>query len=86
MTERSVAPSGGEDLFDKYAKGIRIIVEGAQIDTGQTPKEVVWTRNKAQLYHYQTEVEKKHPVPILFIYALLNRPYCLDLIPGNSFI
>ena len=86
MTGRSVAPSGGEDLLDKYTKGLRIIVEGAQIDTGQTPKEVVWSRNKAKLYHYQSEEEKKYPVPILFIYALLNRPYCLDLMPGNSFI
>jgi polyhydroxyalkanoate synthase len=86
MTGRSVAPSGGEDLLDKYTKGLRIIVEGAQIDTGQTPKEIVWSRNKAKLYHYQSEEEKKYPVPILFIYALLNRPYCLDLMPGNSFI
>ena len=86
MTGESVAPSGGEDLSDKYTKGLRIIVEGAQIDTGQTPKEIVWSRNKAKLYHYQGEGEKKHPIPVLFIYALLNRPYCLDLMPGNSFI
>ncbi len=86
MTERTVAPPDAEKLFDKYSRGIRIIVEGAQTDTGQTPKEVVWTRNKAKLYHYQTEAEKKYRVPILLIYALFNRPYVLDLMPGNSFI
>ena len=85
MAEKT-APAVGENLFDKYAKGARILVEGAKTNTGQTPKEVVWSKNKAKLYHYEPGREKKHPVPILFIYALLNRSYCLDLMPGNSFI
>ncbi len=85
MTEQ-VTPSGMEDFFDKYSKGMSIVIEGAQAETGQTPKEVVWTKNKASLYHYQTEAEKKHPVPILIVYALINRPYVLDLMPGNSLV
>ncbi len=79
-------PSEAEDLFDKYSKGMRILVEGAQADTGQTPKATVWTKNKARLYRYEPEREKKYPVPILIVYALINRPYVLDLIPGNSLI
>ena len=86
MTQESAVPSSLEDLFDKYAEGIKIITQGAEADTGQTPKEVIWTKNKARLYHYQTETEKKHPVPILLIYALVNRSYILDLMPGNSFV
>ena len=85
MTEQ-IAPSGMEDFFDKYSKGMSIVVEGAQAETGQTPKEIVWTKNKAKLYHYQTEAGQKHPVPILIVYALINRPYVLDLMPGNSLI
>ena len=85
MTEQ-VTPSGMEDFFDKYSKGMSIVIEGAQAETGQTPKEVVWTKNKASLYHYQTEAEKKHPVPILIVYALINRPYVLELMPGNSLV
>lgn len=86
MSEGRAVSSNGGDLFDKYSKGLRIVLEGAQTDTGRTPKKVIWSRNKAKLYHYQTEREKRYPVPILFVYALLNRPYCLDLMPGNSFI
>jgi polyhydroxyalkanoate synthase subunit PhaC len=87
MTEqRSAVPSEVEDFLGKYSRGMQIVLEGAQAETGQTPKEVVWTKNKAKLYHYQTEAEKKHPVPILIVYALINRPYVLDLLPGNSFI
>src|SRR3954468_13523068 len=81
-----VIPSDTENFFDKYSAGMRVVVEGAQADTGQTPKEVVWTKNKARLYRYEPSAEKKHPVPILMVYALINRPYVLDLLPGNSFI
>src|ERR671911_300140 len=79
-------PADVENFFDKYSRGMRIVVEGAQADTGQTPKETIWTKNKARLYHYAPNAEKKHPVPILMVYALINRPYILDLMPGNSFI
>src|SRR5215208_1746992 len=79
-------PADVENFFDKYSRGMKIVVEGAQADTGQTPKETVWTKNKAKLYHYAPNAEKKHPVPILIVYALINRPYILDLMPGNSFI
>lgn len=53
---------------------------------GQTPKEVVWTKGKAKLYRYQAAGQRKHATPILMIYALINRPYILDLTPGNSLI
>jgi len=55
---------------------------------GQTPKEVVWTLNKAKLYRYISTVpaEKRHPVPLLLVFALMNRPSILDLRPGHSFV
>jgi polyhydroxyalkanoate synthase subunit PhaC len=81
-----VIPSDAVNFFDKYSAGMRVVVEGAQADTGQTPKEVVWTKNKAKLYRYQPSAETKYSVPILMVYALINRPYVLDLLPGNSFI
>jgi len=54
----------------------------------QTPKEVIWTLNKAKLYRYVPMVpeEKLHPVPLLLVFALMNRPYILDLRPGHSFV
>ena len=82
----SVLPKEVENFFDKYQRGLRIVTEGAQAETGLTPKETIWTKNKAKLYHYQPGVEKKYSTPILIVYALINRPYVLDLIPGNSLI
>ena len=54
----------------------------------QTPKELIWSLNKAKLYRYVPVVpkEKRHPVPLLLVFALMNRPYILDLRPGHSFV
>src|SRR5215472_18541943 len=81
----SIAPDF-ESALKKYRTGMQIILEGAQAETGQTPKEVVWTKNKARLYHYKPVVKDAYPVPLLLVYALINRPYVLDLMPGNSLI
>ena len=53
---------------------------------GQTPKEIIWKKNKAILYRYQPAKEKTKKVPMLMIYALINKPYILDLAPGSSLI
>src|SRR5271169_5829866 len=54
----------------------------------QTPKELVWTLNKAKLYRYIPVVpqEQRHRVPLMLVFALMNRPYILDLRPGHSFV
>ncbi|CAA9458621.1 MAG: Polyhydroxyalkanoic acid synthase [uncultured Rubrobacteraceae bacterium] len=87
MAERRGAlPPELEETFEKYAEGARIMFEGARARTGQTSKEEIWAKNKARLYRYAPGAEKKYPVPILMIYALINKPYVLDLLPGNSLI
>jgi polyhydroxyalkanoate synthase len=87
MADHPTPPPGSADsASDAYATGMRILLEGARIATGQTPKEVIWTKNKARLYHYQASAPKRFATPILLVYALINRPYVLDLRPGNSLV
>ena len=54
----------------------------------QTPKECIWTLNKAKLYRYVPVVpeEKRHKVPLFLVFAIMNRPHVLDLRPGHSFV
>lgn len=54
--------------------------------TGCSPKESIWSKNKSQLYHYRSSSERKYRTPILLIYALINKPYVLDLAPGYSLV
>src|SRR5215218_2118247 len=72
--------------FRKYATGTHLVVHGTEIETGLTPKEMLWQRGEAKLYHYEPTQQKKYSVPILIVYALILRPYILDLVPGNSFV
>ena len=60
--------------------------EPADIPTGTTPRDVVWTRNKTTLYRYRALAPREHATPVLLVYALINRPYILDLRPENSFV
>lgn len=52
---------------------------------GATPREVVWTHRKTTLYRYRSS-DRRHAVPILLVFALINRPDIFDLRPGNSFV
>lgn len=54
----------------------------------QTPKDAIWSLNKATLYRYRptVPVAERHPVPLLLVFAIMNRPYILDLRPGHSFV
>lgn len=54
--------------------------------TGLSPKDIVWKKNKAKLYRYVVPDGVKYKTPILFVYALINKPYILDLMPGMSLI
>ena len=63
-------------------------VSTSRAAVAQTPKQAIWTLNKATLYHYipVLPAEKRHKVPLFLVFALMNRPYILDLRRGNSFV
>ncbi|AXR77832.1 class III poly(R)-hydroxyalkanoic acid synthase subunit PhaC [Natrarchaeobaculum sulfurireducens] len=56
------------------------------VEVGQTPSEVVYEENKLELLHYEPMTEEQYDVPILVTYALINKPYILDLQPDRSVI
>jgi len=56
------------------------------VEVGQTPSEVVYTENKLELLHYESRTDEQHKVPILIVYALINKPFILDLQPDRSVI
>jgi polyhydroxyalkanoate synthase len=60
--------------------------EIANIEVGPTPAEVVYEENKLELLHYESRTEEQNDVPILVVYALINRPYILDLQEDRSVI
>jgi len=63
-----------------YAKSI------GNIDVGTTPADIVHQGRILRLLHYKPMVEKTHPIPLLVVYALINRYYALDLQPDKSWV
>ena len=45
----------------------------------------MWTHRGTTLYRYRSS-QRTQPVPVLLVFALINRPDIFDLKPGNSFV
>ena len=70
----------------KLAHGLNTLSEIGELEDGISPKDVVYTEDKMVLYHYKARVKKQNPVPLLIVYALVNRPYMADLQEGRSMV
>ena len=55
-------------------------------EVGTSPKELIYSENKLQLFHYNALDIKQKTTPILITYALVNRPYIADLEPERSLV
>jgi polyhydroxyalkanoate synthase len=90
MISTSTSPLELQTELQRIDEQFRTLVKvtSTSYPVAQTPKEAVWTLNKATLWRYVPVVppEKRHPVPLLLVFALMNRPSILDLRPGNSFV
>lgn len=77
-----------ERMQKGYEAGVRIASGKQTAAVAQTPKETIWTLNKTKLYRYfpQAPAEKRQRVPLLLVFALINKPYIFDLRPGGSFV
>ena len=56
------------------------------IRKGVTPSETVYEEDRLQLRHYLSEQKPRYRTPLVFMYALVNRPYILDLKKGRSVV
>jgi polyhydroxyalkanoate synthase len=78
--------SESQKLQKRVVKAAELLLNPPDIAVGTTPYEVVYQEGKMRLLHYHTTVKKTHDVPLLVIYALINKPYILDLQPDRSVI
>jgi polyhydroxyalkanoate synthase subunit PhaC len=62
-----------------------VLLTQGDADIGMSPKDVIWTHRATTLYRYRSS-NRRHPVPVLLVFALINRPDIFDLTPGRSFV
>lgn len=73
-------------LQQKLAAGLRTLAEVENIDYGATRREEVWRDGKVVLYRFVGDNVPTAPVPLLIGYALVNRPYMVDLQSDRSLV
>ncbi len=84
-----------EDLIHEYAEFSKKVVKGIEklsqlreedIEIGVTPKQEVYREDKVVLYRFQPMVDQPLGIPVLIVYALVNRPFMVDLQEGRSLV
>jgi len=70
----------------KLQAGLESLKKAGDVDFGATEKELVWQDGRVCLFRYRGEREPTAEVPILICYALVNRPYMVDLQHDKSLV
>ena len=65
--------------------GARLLLGADRPTPGSTPKDVVWSRGKVELWRY-TPDEVTQARPLFIVHSLVTRSFAFDLAPGNSFV
>ena len=78
----------GETLANaKRLARLPTLAQRAQrVRKGATPSEVVYNIDHIKVLHYPTSQRAKYATPLVFVFALVNRPYILDLKPDRSVV
>ncbi|MBI4718982.1 MAG: class III poly(R)-hydroxyalkanoic acid synthase subunit PhaC [Planctomycetes bacterium] len=84
------APADAQAMWDGFLRRLAHLPKVAdvarKVRVGATPKEVVHRIDKLRLLHYLNDETPRFETPLLVVFALVNRPYILDLRPGKSVV
>ena len=79
-----------QEFSQRVAHGLNALADVGSVALGSAPKDAIYSQDKLVLYHYRASesVSRKDRVrtPLLICYALVNRPYMMDLQPDRSLI
>jgi polyhydroxyalkanoate synthase len=75
-----------QSLSEKLAAGSRVLREVEDVDYGASAREEVWRDGKVVLYRFKGDKAPTAKVPLLIVYALVNRPYMVDLQDDRSIV
>ncbi len=80
-----MTPSLLERQLLRTRNGLAYLAGANRPDMAQTPRDLVWKRDKARLWRYRSDARRYTP-PILIVHSLVSKSYILDLLPGTSLI
>jgi polyhydroxyalkanoate synthase len=85
FTAQSLAEEASQ-LQHKLAAGLETLTQVDDVTYGATRREEVWRDGKVVLYRFIGERAPTAKVPLLLVYALVNRPYMVDLQSDKSIV
>ncbi len=77
------------ELFEfnrKLLKSYTTLNQLKEVDVDSTPYDVIYQEDKLKLRYYKMPSEKRCKTPLLICYALVNRPYMIDLEAKRSML
>ena len=79
-----------QEFSQRVSRGIAALASAGNVTIGSAPKDAIFSLDKLTLYRYRPVESVPDPdrvrVPVLICYALVNRPYMMDLQPDRSLI
>lgn len=75
-----------QDFNAQLVASYQVLKEIPPVNIGQTPAETLLTLDKVSLRYYAPEHPSLVTAPLLICYALVNRPYMIDLTPQRSLL
>ncbi|MCB1627531.1 MAG: class III poly(R)-hydroxyalkanoic acid synthase subunit PhaC [Xanthomonadales bacterium] len=70
----------------KIAAALGTLTRMDDVHFGVTDKEAIYSEDKLVLYRYRGDSKPTAKVPLLIVYALVNRPYMVDLQADRSLV
>ena len=74
------------ELPGRIAATVQSLQAASTVSFGGSEKDAVYREDKLTLYHYRPIAPSASLPPVLIVYALVNRPYMMDLQPDRSLI
>lgn len=75
-----------QDFMNKATAMPKVMDVASRTRVGATPTENVFSVDRIKLQHYLSDEPATQTTPLLFAFALVNRPYILDLRDGKSVV
>lgn len=73
-------------LQQKLGAGFKTLRDVEDVTYGATDKEAVYSDGRLTLYRFEGEGKTTTKTPLLIVYALVNRPYMVDLQSDKSLV
>jgi polyhydroxyalkanoate synthase len=80
-----MAPTLLERQVLRARNGLAYLAGANRPVMAQTPRDLVWKRDKARLWRYRSAERRQRP-PVLIVHSLVSKSYILDLLPNTSMV